>query len=115
MSKHNIALTVDADTEKAYDSTLLCLTRQEYRIKKQERPKLLEMERGNPWYSTIFLTPGLTRSWKDHYCLVTATFFEDTPGMVRVECVFDWKYSIMRPVIMNLVNEEVTDVASGCH
>jgi hypothetical protein len=110
MSKHVTSLVIETDVESAYDSALRCLTEQEYRLVGGERPKRLEMERGKPWYLTAFLFPGIATSWKDHYCHIMACFIEDAPGRVRIELRFNWKYSIMRPVIMGLVEEEIASM-----
>lgn len=110
MSKHAVSLVIDGNVERAYESALRCLAGQQYRLVKDQRPSCLEMERGNPWYSTIFLFPGYARSWKDHYCHVTASFIEDADGKVRIECCFNWKYSVMRPMIMELVDEEISGI-----
>lgn len=112
MSKHSASITFDGDIDSAYESALRCLASQQYRLLRDDRPRCLEMERGNPWYSTIFLFPGYARSWKDHYCHVTASFIEEASGKVRIECCFNWKYSVMRPIIMDLVDEEISGIGS---
>jgi hypothetical protein len=111
MSKHFTSLIVDTDIEKAFDSALHCLSQQNYRILKNDRPNQLQMERGNPWYATIFLTPGFTTSWKQHYCHLTASFDKDTNGKVMILCDFNWKYSIMRQEIMNNVDDELAGIS----
>jgi len=110
MSKHAASLIVDGDVKRVYESALRCLAGQEYRLVRDESPTRLEMERGNPWYSTIFLFPGYARSWKDHYCHVTASFLEDAPGKVRIDWDFNWRYSVMRPMVMELVDEEISGI-----
>ena len=112
MSKHAVSLVVDGDVKRVYESALRCFAGQRYRLVRDERPKRLEMERGNPWYSTIFLFPGYAKSWKDHYCHVTTLFTEDAPGKVRIEYCFDWRYSVMRPMIMELVDDEIAGIGS---
>ncbi len=112
MSKHSTSLTIEVDLDRAYESALRCLAEQEYRLVKDGRPMHLEMERGNPWYSTLFLTPGIAKSWKDHYCHVTASLMEEVPGRVRIDFIFNWRYSMMRPMIMELVDQEIAGIGA---